>query len=211
MKRSVFICLLTLGLLLGTATVSWGCGVFGPTDLMYTPTANSLEAGSLGISVNLCKEDTGYFNFDYGLFSDLEIGILIRAYPEYNVIRFRGKFNVLQEDRDTPGLALGIEDLGSESPVSPYLVLSKAFPNSDIKGHIGVGGGEFHGIFGGLEIAFANSPRRNKSVKEVELFLEFDSDRTNAGAKLGIGANTKINFALTDLKHWMAGVTFLAN
>jgi hypothetical protein len=209
MKKSIFIGLLTMTLLLGTASVSWGYGVFGATDLMYTPTANSLDAGSLGISVDLSEGDIGYFNFDYGLFSDLEMGIVILTNPRNNIIRFRGKFKILQEDRDNPGLALGIEDLGSESNSSPYLVLSKAFPGSKIHGHIGVGGGNFDGIFGGISVFFTNGS--SKSVKQAELFLEADSWRTNAGAKLKIASNTKINFAMTDLENWMAGVTFLVN
>ncbi|HEX3045426.1 MAG TPA: YjbH domain-containing protein [Bacillota bacterium] len=208
-KRSIFIGLLACILLLGTATVSWGYGVFGSTDLMYTPTANSLDAGSLGISVNLSEGDLGYFNFDYGLFSDLEMGMVILTNPVDNTIRFRGKYTILQEARNSPGLSIGIENIGSESNISPYLVLSKAFPGSKIHGHIGVGGGNFHGIFGGLAVVFTNGSSR--SVKKAELFLEADSWGTNVGAKLGIGSNTKINFGMTDLENWMAGVTFVVN
>jgi hypothetical protein len=208
MKRAVFIVLLTFGLLMGIASISWGYGVFGPTDLMYTPTASSLDMGTLGIAVDVSEDESTYFNFDYGLAEDLEVGIVILTDPDSgNRIRFRGKYSILHEDRNTPGLAVGIEDLGSERPFSPFLVLSKAFPNSGIQGHIGVGDGNFQGIFGGLGVTFAGGS--GKTAKHTELFLEFDSHRINTGAKLGIGANTEINFGMTDLENWMAGVTYI--
>ncbi|HEX3045427.1 MAG TPA: hypothetical protein VHY08_11780, partial [Bacillota bacterium] len=105
--------------------------------------------------------------------------------------------------------AIGVEDLGSNSNLSPYLVLSKSFPKSGVYGSIGVGGGNFNGIFGGLGIVFSNGSKG--SFKQTELFLEADSYGMNVGAKLGISSNTKINFSMTDLEHWMAGLTFLIN
>ncbi|HEX3043647.1 MAG TPA: YjbH domain-containing protein, partial [Bacillota bacterium] len=150
MKRSMLIVFLACILLLGTASVSWGYGVFGKTDLTFTPTAKSLATGSLGVAINWSEGNLGYFNFDYGLVPDLEAGLVVLTNPVDNTVRFRAKYSILHEDYDSPALAIGVEDLGSNSNLSPYLVLSKSFPKSGVYGSIGVGGGNFNGIFGGL-------------------------------------------------------------
>lgn len=211
MKRSILIIFLAFTLLLGTASVSWGYGVFGKTDMTFTPTAKSLAAGALGVAVNWGEGNLGYFNFDYGLVQDLEAGIVVLTNPVDNTVRFRAKYSILREDYDSPALAIGVEDLGSESNISPYIVLSKSFPKSGFYGSIGVGGGNFNGLFGGLGVIFSSGSSKGSGIKQTELFLEADSYGINAGAKLGIGSNTKINFAMTDLEQWMAGVTFLIN
>ncbi|MCL6590300.1 MAG: YjbH domain-containing protein [Firmicutes bacterium] len=210
MKRSILTVLLAGILLLGTAKASWGYGVFGKTDLTFTPTAKSLATGSLGVAINWSEGDLGYFNFDYGLLPDLEAGLVILTNPADNTVRFRAKYTILHEDYDSPALAIGVEDLGSDSNLSPYIVLSKSFPKSGFYGNIGVGGGNFNGIFGGLGVIFPGSSKRS-GVRQTELFLEADSYGLNAGAKLGIGSNTRINFSMTNLEQWMAGVTFLIN
>ena len=205
--RRVFLLVFGLGLLFAVTTVSMGAGVLGGTDLMITPTTSTLSPNNLGIAVNFLEGDNSYFNFDFGLAKDLELGLAAYNYPNETKLTVRGKFKLLQEHGDTPGLAIGIQDLGQDI-ISPYLVLSKNFSEAGIDGYIGVGGGDYDGIFGGINKAFILD-HTSSQLNRVDLYLEADTHGLNIGTKLGIGSQTKINFGLVNMDQWMLGVTFL--
>ena len=200
--------LLTGVMIFGLASAAFGYGTLGETDQMYTPTPATLSQGSLGIGVNFAQDSLSYFNFDYGLVPDLEAGVAVFNYPDNTRITFRGKFRLLREDKDTPSLTLGIEDIGKDEELSPYLTVGKTFSDVGIKGYIGVGGGGFDGVFGGLSKTFNTGSSRG-SLRSVELYLEADSHALNLGTKLQVGSQTKINFGLVDMERWIFGATFL--
>lgn len=207
MKR-LMILVLVFGLLFGVSAVSLGYGVFEATDLMTTPTANTLHQGVLGIAANFAEGNMFFLNCDLGLIPDLEAGISVFNYPGETYVSFRGKLRIIREGADTPALAVGVQDLGRNGVVSPYLSLSKSFPDVGIRGYIGVGGGNFDGIFGGLSKEFITS-RKKGQLRALELFLEADSHNMNVGAKFAIGSQTKINFGLVDMRNWLLGATFI--
>ena len=198
--------LIAMVLLFAVSSFAFGYGVFGETDLMFPPTATTLGQNNLGISVHMMQGNLSYFNFDYGLVPDLEMGVALFNYPNDTFISFRGKFRLLREDRSTPGLAIGVEDLGRNS-VSPYLTLSKSITDLGLKGYLGVGGGSFDGLFGGISKTFYGG--QSSVIKQVELAVEADSHNLNIGTKLGIGSQTKVNFGLVDMQNWIVGVSFL--
>lgn len=200
--------LLTGVMTFGLASAAFGYGTLGETDQMYTPYPTTLSRGSLGIGVNFAQDSQSYFNFDYGLVPDLEAGVAVFNYPDYTRVTFRGKFRLLREDKDTPSLAIGIEDIGKDGALSPYLTVGKTFSDVGVKGYIGVGGGGFDGIFGGLGKTFNTGSTRG-SLRSVELYLEADSHTLNLGTKLQVGSQTKINFGLVDMDRWILGATFL--
>jgi hypothetical protein len=182
-------------------------GVLGSTDLMYIPTTSTLSPNNLGVAVNFREGDSSYFNFDFGLMKDLELGLAAYNYPDETKLTVRGKFRLLREHGDTPGLAIGVQDLGMDD-ISPYLVLSKTFSEAGIDGYIGLGGGSYDGIFGGINKSF-NLNHSSSQLSRVDLYLEADTHGLNIGTKLGLGSQTKINFGLVDMDRWMLGVTFL--
>lgn len=207
MKRFMVLVLAT-GLLFGVSTVSSGYGVFEATDLMTTPTANTLRQGVLGVAANFAEGNLFFLNCDLGLVQDLEAGVSVFRYPGETYVSFRGKFRIIRETADTPAMAVGVQDLGSNGVVSPYLTISKSFSDVGIRGYIGIGGGNFDGIFGGISKEFVTSPKKG-SLRAVELFLEADSHNLNAGAKLAIGSQARINFGLVDMRNWILGATFV--
>jgi hypothetical protein len=196
------------GMLFGLSTVSFGYGVFEATDLMTTPTANTLHQGVLGIAANFAEGNLFFLNCDLGLVPDLEAGVSVFNYPGDTYISFRGKFRIIRETADTPALAVGVQDLGSNGVVSPYLTVSKSFSDVGIRGYIGVGGGNFDGLFGGISKEFITSQRKDQ-LRAVELFLEADSHNMNVGAKFAIGPQARINFGLVDMRNWILGATFV--
>jgi hypothetical protein len=208
-----------IGLLLFPAGAAFGYGVFGSTDLMITPSSATLKPNSAGFALNFAEGDVTSFNLDYGLISDLEIGLSIINYEDdrpwrddLTYVTLRGKYRLLRETSSAPALAVGIQDIGEEDlDVSPYLVISKNLgPDLDVDGYLGVGGGQIDGIFGGLSKTFTISPsqRGGNNLSRIQLILEFDSDNLNLVSKFQIGPRTKINFGFYDMENWVMGITY---
>jgi hypothetical protein len=206
--RRISLLVLCLVLLFSVANVTMAAGVLGPTDLMFTPTTSTLSPGNLGIAVNFCEGDLSFFNFDFGLTKDLELGIAAFHYPDDTEFTVRGKFRLIREQGNNPGLAIGVQDLGRDE-ISPYIVLSKNFSEADIDGYIGFGGGSFDGVFGGINKSFklSHSSKSSGQLSKIDLYLEADSHVLNIGTKLALSSKTKINFGLVDMDRWMLGVT----
>jgi hypothetical protein len=208
MMKKMFTLVFALGFLLGISSIVMAYGVFEETDLMTIPTATTLHQGVLGIAANFAEGNFVFLNCDLGLAPDLEVGIAVFNYPNDTYVSFRGKFQILREDSDTPALAVGVQDLGRSGNISPYITLSKGFTNVGVRGYIGVGGGNFGGIFGGLSKEFITSRKNGSHLRGMELFIEADSHNLNVGAKFALSTQTKINFGLIDMKTWMIGATF---
>ena len=208
MMRRFFSFILTGILLAGFASVAWGAGVFGWTDLMYTPTPATLKPGVLGLGVNFHEGGFSYFNFDFGVIQNMEFGVTAFNYPDDTDVTLRGKYQVLHENKSNPGITVGIEDLGRDD-ISPYVTLTKGF-DEGMRGYLGVGGGSFDGLFGGFSKTFSLAKSSSADqLSQVQLFLEADSIGLNIGTKLQLGATTRINFGLEDMDRWVMGVTFL--
>ena len=198
--------ILSLVLLFSFTNLTMAAGVLGVTDLMYTPTTTTLAPGQVGAAINFAEDNLNYFNLDLGLVKDFELGVAAFHYPDNTDVSVRAKFRLLEEKRDTPGLAIGIQDVGTDD-VSPYLVLSKHFSDAGIDGYIGAGGGWYDGIFGGINKAFY--PSKGSGLNRIDLYVEGDSHRLNIGTKLALGSQIKLNLGLVDMDRWMMGATFL--
>lgn len=211
MMRRVFAVIFGLSLLFAVTSVTMAttapAGVLGGTDLMFIPTATTLKANSLAAAVNFEEGKYSFFNFDFGVAKDLELGLAAYSYPDETKLSVRGKFRLIRESGNNPGLAIGIQDLGLDD-VSPYIVLSKNINDVDVDGYIGFGGGAYDGVFAGINKNFKLS-RKSGPLSGVDLYMEADTHGLNIGTKLAVGEQTKINFGLVDMDNWMMGVTFL--
>ncbi len=207
--KKVLIFVLVLGLTFVTGSMTLGKGLFGVTDLMDTPTTATLGPGAFGLGLNVAEADQFFGNLDLGLANDLEMGIAFYGYKDFygsrdTDVTVRGKFRLLHESSSQPALAIGIEDIGNDD-FSPYIVLSKTFQESGVRGYIGAGGGAFDGLFGGISKNFKVT---GGAVKQVQLLLEADSNNLNVGTRLMLDNQTSINFGLMDMENWMIGATF---
>lgn len=220
MTKLRLLTLLTLiGLLFVPDGAALGFGVFGSTDLMSTPSTATLSPSSAGFALDFGEGDTTFFNLDYGLLPDLEVGLSVidldddRPWRDGETfITLRGKYRLLRETSSAPALAIGVQDIGEEEiDISPYLVISKNLgPDLDVDGYLGVGGGGFDGIFGGLSKTFKISPtqRGGNNLSQIQLILEFDSENMNFASRFQIGPRAKINFGFYDMENWVMGITY---
>ena len=206
--KKVLILVLILGLTLVTGSMALGKGLFGVTDLMVTPTTSMLSPGAFGLGLNVAEDDQFLGNLDLGLASDFEMGIAVYGYKDAHDSRdtdvtVRGKYRLLHENASQPALAIGIEDIGNDD-FSPYLVLSKTFQESGVRGYLGAGGGSFDGLFAGISKNFKVT---GGALKQVQLLLEADSHNLNLGTRLMLANQTSINFGLVDMDRWVIGAT----
>ncbi len=207
--KKVFIFVLGLSLTLVTGSMALGKGLFGVTDLMVTPTTSTLSPGAFGWGLNVAEDHQFFGDLDLGLANDVEMGIALYGYKDYygsrdTDVTLRGKFRLLHESSSQPALAIGIEDVGNDD-FSPYIVLSKTFQESGVRGYLGAGGGAFDGLFGGISKNFKVT---GGAVKQVQLLLEADTNNVNVGTRLMLDNQIAINFGLVDMKNWIIGATF---
>ncbi|TCL64736.1 exopolysaccharide biosynthesis protein YbjH [Hydrogenispora ethanolica] len=205
MKKALLFPVVLL-ILLATGTAALGAGLLGGTDLMVTPTADTLNSGDVSLGLNFAENDRTYGNLDFGVARDFELGVAVYDNPWDTDLTLRGKYRLLRETASQPALAIGIQDIGADE-ISPYLVISKTF-DGGFRGYLGAGGGSFDGLFAGLSKNFRVT---GSQLKQVQLLVEADSHNVNLGTKFMFKEPVSINFGFIDMDRWVLGATLNFN
>jgi hypothetical protein len=195
---SVLVCLMMV------SGVSWGApSLVGPTGLLTTPTAEVMGMAQWNVGASAVRVDEGadrsilYANL--GFVSKLEVGAtrekLEGAEAETLI---NAKIQVLGPLPGKISLAAGVIDITDRVDRSGYAVLSHTLGAGLLmRGgqitspqlHVGVGGGRFDGVFGGLSAIVG---------RNLTLLAEYDSEDVNVGARLPLGANLTATVAGLD-------------
>lgn len=178
-------CLVAMGIATGAGAAN--PSLLGPTGLLLTPTADTLGTLEFNLGATLINvdEDTNITAL-YGnvcVFPRLEIGATLLDADGSDAETF---LNVKYRIIGLPGeltLAAGVFDVTDEIDQSVYAVLSHDIGAGIIKPkgiisrpriHIGLGGGRYDGLFGGLSF---------QSGDKTEVIAEYDSDNINLGLR----------------------------
>lgn len=174
--------------------------VLGPTGLVRIPSADALV---------LDEWNAAYFFFvpavgkevrtndivaNLGVANGAEIGVSAthNADDENNTL-INGKYEFAGETLNHPALAVGILDLTDSIDTTVYLVMSKTLSNCIRTGYgenlspritIGLGAGQFSGLFGGLSTVIAD---------RLALAVDYDSVHVNFGARLRLTDNVRFH------------------
>lgn len=176
----------------------------GYTGLVKIPTADSLGLGQW--NVGIMTEDVGDFEANdifanYGIAENLEIGFNAfqgREGVSDRTTLLNAKFTFLPETQARPAVAVGITDITNGIDTTPYLAVSKSLFGllqywngeiTNIRGHIGLGGGQFDGVFLGFSAFLGN---------RFSFMFEWDSDDINLGARFAPMPGLRIHAALFD-------------
>lgn len=186
--------------------------LLGPTGLLFTPTADSLQSNSYNISAHLIERvDDPFLSFNYGLRDNVEIGFT-RIADAGTIIN--AKYTFYPETASNVGLACGVIDLTDERNIALYGVASKRFPLSNLAGldnfraHLGLSTGEEGNgfiplcrIFGALSFDIAHT---------VTAMVEYDGNTTNYGLRAEVypGVNATIGIAGNDQQKLVGGVSY---
>jgi hypothetical protein len=176
-------------LLIALASAAWAQpSLIGPSGLMRTPTAGTLDALQFNVGVSNMWADGGpdesYVYANVGLTSRLELGITraeledVEAETLLNV-----KFRFLGPIPGKLTLAAGATDITDQVDQSAYVVLtheigagaiSSGEPFTHPQVHFGAGSGQLDGLFGGLSVTYAG---------KTDLMLEYDGSDVNMGLR----------------------------
>lgn len=169
----------------------------GSTGLINTPTADVLREGRFSLGYYHVDEGNAG-SFTLGLSNKLEVGVAGFRYDrdshKDNQTYFNIKYSLLSDTVLTPGLAIGIEDIGDEDKRTFYAAASKALPFG-FRIHAGVGDGRYDGVFAALEktISPTGIVTGNNVFPATTLIAEWDGDKMNYGARMAIVPGLKLD------------------
>ena len=188
------LCGISCVLLLSSAPVLAAPSINGSTGLINNPSSDVLREGEFSLGYYHLKEG-GVGVFNTNILPKLELGVAGFRYDEQdNKNYINAKFSVVPETVLSPGLALGVEDIGGEDKRSAYAVASKALPLG-FRIHAGVGDGRFNGVFGGIEktINPVGLITGNNVFPATTLIAEYDGKHMNYGARMSIVPGLKLD------------------
>ncbi|OFX14825.1 MAG: hypothetical protein A2Z18_01935 [Armatimonadetes bacterium RBG_16_58_9] len=205
MKKTLVGIIVCIVLVAAVASVAQAAPSFrGYTGLVLIPNADSLNKGDYNFGA--MTEDTGKFEANdlfanYSPTDGLEVG-----FNSFQVIGtderetlLNGKYTFMPETEDKAGIAFGITDLTNEVQSTAYAVLSKSIVRglnvfdseiTNIRGHVGFGGGRFDGMFLGLSGFVGN---------RIMISVEYDSKDTNIGFRFTPIKLVRLHAALIDV------------
>ena len=192
-KTAVWIVLCWVQLLLA-ASVFAAPSTTGSTGMIHIPTADVLQTGHFAAGYYYWR-DHGTATAALGLPAGIEISA---ATPWYNGVssqwNVNAKINLTQESLLTPGISVGIEDLGGQQQQSFYGVVSKALPFG-LRVHLGVGNGRFRGAFGTLEKVLNPHSVRTKAAgfPVTSIMVEMDGRKMNYGARMRLARGLRLD------------------
>jgi hypothetical protein len=185
---------ITSALLLTVGPVLAAPSVNGSTGLINSPTADVLRPGQISLGYYHLK-DGGVGSFNTNLAPNLELGVAAFRYDgQSNKNYINGKFAIVPETVLTPGLAIGMEDIGNKDQRSAYAVVSKALPFG-FRIHAGTGNGRFNGVFAGIEktINPLSIVTGNNAFPATTLIAEYDGKTMNYGARMSVIPGLKLD------------------
>lgn len=176
----------------------------GYTGLVVVPTADVLEEGDWDAGVmteDIDELDANDIFLNYGAAQSLEVGInsaLPVDFDERETL-VNGKYQLMPETESRAAVAFGLIDFTDEVEATAYMVVSKSLVrgirafDSDItnlRGHIGFGGGRLDGMFVGLSAFIGN---------RAMFSVEYDSSDVNLGFKFTPVRGIRLHAAWFDL------------
>jgi hypothetical protein len=165
-----------------TAALVFSCGVARADRLIWTPTAGISRLGQVEYMTE-ADGKRGVLTGQIGVAKQFEL--LVRNYRNFSSgdkTEVGGQFTILPEGFATPGIALGVWDVGDNGPRGRRVfgVVSKSLPVinmlpvgfHDIKLHAGIGSNQLSGVFAGGEVGFPFG---------FGAYAEYDTRHVNAG------------------------------
>lgn len=109
--------------------------LYGPTGLIEMPTAETIaykqfSAGldyMIGSSITGGRNDDFFYKFNLGSFETWELGVLGGTFLDEGMFVNLKYFLVTNDSEDPLFMSAGVERLGSNTDLAPYLVASKRF------------------------------------------------------------------------------------
>lgn len=201
--RRLLLGVAVLALIIG-ASSAWGAepSLIGPTGLLTVPTAETLgllqwDVGAANVWAN-GGPDTSVIYANIGLLPRFELGVSrFKAEDAEAETLVNAKFRVV----GLPGkitLAVGAFDLTDQIDRSPYAVVTHDLGAGIVSPrgqftkpqlHIGIGGGRFDSIFGGVSVTVGG---------KADVMAEYDGSDVNLGVRWPLFPKVAVTAAALD-------------
>lgn len=193
--------------------------VYGPTGLMFVPTADVLPNGGFNFALHRFGEGN-FLTFNTSLMDNLEFGVTAVSWDgghwdggrwvDGTDARANVKFRLLPESRTSPALAVGVSDLADDHGRGAYVVLTKSLPQVGFRGTIGL---NQDGLIAGLskELNPVSISKSGKGSRPGATFLiDVDGSALNLGVGIGLTPELRANVYLYDLDTAVLGLSYQA-
>jgi Exopolysaccharide biosynthesis protein YbjH len=192
--RKLFVLLPVLAMSLATPALA-APNFFGSTGLFFVPTSDVAAERSYGVHVHGIKDLTLY-GANFGLAKSLEAGVTAFD-PRHGSTKLFGnaKFQLARETGKSPGIAVGVVDIGDTVDIAGYGIISKGFGRLEagghgfsLRGHVGYGTGLYReNVIGGVDLGFSD---------KLVLIGEFDGHDVNGGGRLSLGRGVRVDLGI---------------
>lgn len=203
MRTSLTLMCLLVAVSVIAGTAGAAPSFFGPTGLVTIPTADSLNKGEYNLAAFVVGADEGgdftTVAGNLGIVKNLEAGITyIKPEDTSGKVWLNAKYTFMPETTKNPAVAGGVIDLTDETDTTAYFVLSKAFGHrvdtslgeiTSPRFHLGVGGGQFDGLFAGVSAGLG---------ERFTIMAEYDSEDINLGARFAATPEVRIHLGTFD-------------
>jgi len=208
MKKTALIIAIFVMLLGVYAPADAAPSLNGPTGIINIPSADVLREGQFSLGAYRIK-DGQIGSVTINAAPNLEIGWSGRYYKSStglsNKNRFNAKFAITSETILTPGVAVGIEDIGNAEKRSYYISASKGLIWG-LRFHAGFGNGHYDGVFAAIEKSVI--PVNIGGIGGTNLIVEWDSKHLNYGIRKAVAPGVKVDAGVRK-KHGYLGVTLV--
>lgn len=195
---------LTMAMCLSMVSIaSAAASTTGSTGLIDTPTADVVQPGHVSAGYYHLHEGNSA-SVGFGVFDNFEVSAARLNFDKGDhTTVVNAKYALMQEGVVTPGLAVGIEDIGDKNERTTYAVVSKGLPLG-FRAHVGVGDGRYDGVFYGVEKSLV--PGLKGVFPSTSLIVEHDGHEMNYGIRMSIVPTVKVNAGWRDDETYV-GVT----
>ena len=176
----------------------------GTTGNIDTPSADVLRPGQYHLGwYHLNKENTVVLGAN--LMRRLEMSVRQQKKQDKKNVQVNLKYALREEGVFTPGLAVGIDDIGDVTDRSVYAVTSKGLPWG-FRVHAGVGSGRYDGVFAAVEKRLMPETAVGR-FPDMSFCIERVDHKMNYGLRLSLSPGLKAEVGQRDGKNFV-GLTY---
>lgn len=210
-KSNLLIITLLVGLMLtvgGTAAASTAFEG-GFSGLIKTPTADVLPYSKATVGYHH-TDRANLVLFNYGAYDNFELGLSNYWYDDEvradDDLFLNAKLQLLEENNSQPAVSMGLVD-------EDFYAVASANLDYDLRGHVGLGNGDFDGLFAGISktinpVTISTKEKNKLQMPVTTLMMEYIDQEFNVGAKFKLTSEFNFNLALEDLSDLSAGINF---
>jgi len=206
-----------LVLCMGPTAAQAAPSLHGYTGLVFTPTADTLNADEFNLAAFTIDYDqygrTDIYGGQMGVRDGLEAGVVrVKPHSGSGETLLSAKYGIQRESERHAGVAVGVFDPTNEVDATAYVAASKTLSSdyrafgreiTAVRAHGGFGGGQLDGIFLGLSAGLGD-----RFLLMAEFVQMEGGSEINFGARLALTSEVRVHGAISDEIDSAIGISY---